>query len=83
MPGSFLPKRIRTIVESGPVPRISRARMACVAVICTITCAAFASGRLQRFEHRIAPYIPVQSADVPTFSALITENFAGLSVTEL
>jgi beta-lactamase regulating signal transducer with metallopeptidase domain len=46
MPGSFLPQRIRRIMEGGPVPRISRARMACVGVACAITCTAFAAGTL-------------------------------------
>ena len=48
MPGSFLPERIRKIIEGGPVPRISRTRMACVAVICTLTCTVFAAGKLAR-----------------------------------
>lgn len=46
MPGSFLPKRIREIMEGGPAPRISRARMACVGVACAITSTAFAGATL-------------------------------------
>jgi TonB family protein len=46
MPGSFLPQRIRKIMEVGPAPRISHIRMTCVAVLCTITCAVLASGTL-------------------------------------
>jgi hypothetical protein len=46
MPGSLLPQRIRQIMEGGRVPRISRARMACVGVACAITCTAFAAGTL-------------------------------------
>ena len=50
MPGSMLPQRIRKIIEGGPVPYISRTRMAGVAVICTITCIVFATGTLDRAQ---------------------------------
>ena len=50
MPGSFLPQRIRKIIEGAPVPRISRTRMACVAVICTVTCTVCAAGKLERTQ---------------------------------
>jgi BlaR1 peptidase M56/surface antigen-like variable number repeat protein len=46
MPGSSLPRRIRQILEGGPVQHISRARVACVGVACAITCTAFAAGKL-------------------------------------
>jgi TonB family protein len=48
MPGSFLPQRIRQIIEGGQVPRISRTRMACVTAACAITCTVFAAGKLDR-----------------------------------
>jgi TonB family protein len=53
MPGSFLPLRIQKIIEGGPVPRVSRTRMACVAVICTLTCTVFAAGKLVRTQQAI------------------------------
>jgi beta-lactamase regulating signal transducer with metallopeptidase domain len=46
MPGSFLPRRIRQIMEGTQAPRILRTRMARVAVACAITCTAFTAGRL-------------------------------------
>ena len=54
MPGSFLPERIQKIIEGGPVPRISRTRMACVAVICTLTCTVFAAGTLDHARQNIS-----------------------------
>ena len=50
MPGSFLPQRIRQIMEGRQVPRISRARMACVGLACAITCTAFAAGTLDHAQ---------------------------------
>jgi hypothetical protein len=47
MPGSYLSRRIRQILEGDPVPRVSRMRMACVSVACAITCFAFAAGVLE------------------------------------
>jgi hypothetical protein len=46
MPGSSLERRIRQILESSPVPRISRARMGCVCVACAILSTAVAAGTL-------------------------------------
>jgi beta-lactamase regulating signal transducer with metallopeptidase domain len=54
MPGSFLPKRIRRIMAGNPTPRISRTRMACVAVACAITCTAFAAGRLDHAKSNLS-----------------------------
>jgi hypothetical protein len=50
MPGSFLQQRIRRILEGGQAPRISRTRMACVAVACAVTCAVFAAGTLDHAQ---------------------------------
>jgi BlaR1 peptidase M56/Surface antigen variable number repeat len=47
MPGSFLPQRIRQIMEGQSSPRLSSARMACVAVVCAMTCTAFAAATLE------------------------------------
>ena len=46
MPGSSLARRIRQILESSSVPRISRSRMACVCVACTVLSTALAAGTL-------------------------------------
>ena len=53
MPGSFLPQRIRQIMEGGPAPRISRTRMACVAAACAITCTLFAAGTLDHARQNV------------------------------
>lgn len=54
MPGSFLPQRIRQIMEGHPSSRLSSARLACVAIVCAITCTAFAVGTLEH-ARRDAP----------------------------
>jgi len=55
MPGSFLPQRIRKIMEGAQVPQISRARIACVAAACTITWTAFAAGTLEHARLQSSP----------------------------
>jgi TonB family protein len=54
MPGTFLPQRIRKIVESGQTPRISRTRTACVAVLCAIACSVTVAGTLGRVQQPAA-----------------------------
>jgi beta-lactamase regulating signal transducer with metallopeptidase domain len=54
MPGSFLPQRIRKIMEGGPAPRISRMRMACVVAACAITCTVFAAGTLDHARQNVS-----------------------------
>ena len=46
MPGGFLEKRIRRILEGGPLPRLSRARLVCACIACAATSAAFATSTL-------------------------------------
>jgi len=46
MPGSFLPQRIRKILEGGQAPRVSSARMAFAVTTCAFTSAALAAGTL-------------------------------------
>lgn len=46
MPGTFLPQRIRKIVQARPALRISRTRMACAVALCVMTCTASAAGKL-------------------------------------
>jgi hypothetical protein len=50
MPGSSLPRRIRQILEGGPVPQISRARMVCFCVACAISCTTIAAGTLSHAQ---------------------------------
>jgi hypothetical protein len=46
MPGGFLEERIRRILEGGPLPRLSRARLVCACIACAATSAAFATSTL-------------------------------------
>jgi bla regulator protein blaR1 len=64
MPGGFLPRRIRKIIQDAPVPRISRTRMACVAAACALTSGAFAAGTLERSRQGGTP------GDLPTFDVV-------------
>jgi hypothetical protein len=48
MPGSFLPQRIRRILEGRPAQRLSRARLACMAVACAMVSAVFTAGAVDR-----------------------------------
>jgi TonB family protein len=48
MPGSFVPRRIRQIMEGSPVPQVSRSRMALVFSMFVITSTLFATGALDR-----------------------------------
>jgi hypothetical protein len=50
MPGNSLARRIRQILESSSVPRISRSRMACVCVGCTVLSTALAAGTLDHAQ---------------------------------
>jgi hypothetical protein len=47
MPGSALPNRIRRILHPGAVSKISRARIAGIAVACVISCSTFTAARLE------------------------------------
>jgi hypothetical protein len=46
MPGGFLEERIRRILEGGPLPRLSRARLVGACIACAATSAAFATSTL-------------------------------------
>ena len=52
MPGSFLPQRIRKILEGAQVPRASCARMACAVAASAVLSAALASGTLAHAPRR-------------------------------
>ena len=59
MPGSFLPQRIRQIMEGRPSSPLSGARMACVAVVCAITSTAIAVGALEHARPVASPQLAV------------------------
>ena len=59
MPGGLLPQRIRRIMD-GHATHISRPHMACVAVLCAITCTAFATGTLDHAKNSPSQIITVQ-----------------------
>jgi hypothetical protein len=73
MPGSFLPQRIRQIMEGGQAPRISRTRMACVTAACAITCTVFAAGTLDHARQNVF----AQSQRGPSGAALATKFVLG------
>jgi beta-lactamase regulating signal transducer with metallopeptidase domain len=50
MSGTFLPQRIRKIVEGRQIARISRTRMVCAVVVCAVACTAFGAGRIDHAE---------------------------------
>jgi VWFA-related protein len=67
MPGSFLPQRIRRILEGRPAQRISRARMVCMAVACAVVSAVFTAGAVDRRtpeQRSVAPVVIVQAPPV-------------------
>ena len=73
MPGGFLQQRIRQILESGPVPRISRTRMAFVAVMCAVTCAVFAAGTLDHAGQG-APEQSAKNNEEPEYARILTPH---------
>ena len=48
MPGSFLPQRVKNIIEGVRAPRISRTRTLCTVAACAISSTVFATGTLER-----------------------------------
>jgi TonB family protein len=55
MPGGSLEERIRRILEGGPLPRLSRARLACACIACAATSAAFATSTLDHQRPAVQP----------------------------
>ena len=55
LPGGFLGERLRKIIEIGPRPRISGTWMACVAVVCAITCTIAVAGTVEHVDMKISP----------------------------
>jgi hypothetical protein len=68
MQGSFLPQRIRWILEGRPAQRISRARLVCMAVACAVVSAVFAAGAVDRRTPEQRTVAPVVIAPAPTVS---------------
>jgi uncharacterized protein (TIGR03435 family) len=62
MPGSALPRRIRTIAQN-PCQKISRTRLMCAALACAIPTVVFAAGRLDSIPPALT--LPVFLAQVP------------------
>jgi hypothetical protein len=60
MPGGFLEERIRRILEGGPLPRLSRARLVGACIACAATSAAFATSTLDRQRGAMLPAPEVQ-----------------------
>jgi hypothetical protein len=62
MPGSFLPQRVKNIIDGVHAPRISRARLMCTVAGCVISSTVFAAGTLERAVRILPP--PAQAATV-------------------
>ena len=69
MPGSFLPARIRMILEGRAAQRISRMRMACLLVACALTSAIFTAGAVDRQIPARFPAPPVVIVPEPVATA--------------
>jgi hypothetical protein len=66
MPGSFLPRRIRQILEGGSVPHISRTRMVCVCLVCAVSGTSIAAGTLDHAQpNSSAEHAMIQSESAP------------------
>jgi uncharacterized protein (TIGR03435 family) len=80
MSGSSLPRRIRRIVEDRPALPISGGRMAWVIAFCSIACAAFASGTLDRSRPLGSTSAFPQSANPNTDSVRLTFTSESLQI---
>ena len=69
MSGGSLEERIRRILEGGPVPRLSRARLVCACIACAATSAAFATSTLDRQRGGGQPDQKVEIAQAQTNSS--------------
>jgi uncharacterized protein (TIGR03435 family) len=54
MPGIGLKHRIRQILSGGPIPKISRPRMACTVAVCAAAAGIFAAGKLVHAQQGLA-----------------------------
>ncbi|HKV54075.1 MAG TPA: M56 family metallopeptidase [Candidatus Binataceae bacterium] len=81
MPGPRLPDRIRTIIESPPIPRVSRVRATCLVLACAITLPGSATGVLAHAhspgaQHSIEAAARLGDAPVPGRKAIRSESSA-------
>jgi hypothetical protein len=73
MPGGFLEERIRRILEGGPLPRLSRARLVCACIACAATSAAFATSTLDHQRPARQPSQATRSNGNPALPATSQE----------
>ena len=85
MPGSYLPQRVKKIINGVRAPKISRTRLACTALACAIPAVAFAAGTLDHvpqilplpFPKWSVPQPPVLIAQVQAPAAAASSGCAG------
>jgi bla regulator protein blaR1 len=65
MPGSYLPQRVKKIIDGIRAPRVSPIRMACTAVACAVPVALFAAGTLGRVQPNFPPTLPLPAPPQP------------------
>ena len=70
MPGSFLPRRLRQILEVPLAPRISRPRMICLMGACALTTALFAAGTLDHARQAVPQPAPAPLEKHPATTTL-------------
>jgi len=73
MPGGFLERRIRRILEGGPLPRLSRPRLVCACIACAATSAAFATSTLDHQRPARQPSQATRSNGNPALPATSQE----------
>jgi bla regulator protein BlaR1 len=72
MPGSYLPQRVKKIIEGVRPPIISRTRLAFAALVCAIPAAVFAAGTLDHAA-QILPLPSLPASPLPLPPALIAQ----------
>jgi uncharacterized protein (TIGR03435 family) len=72
MPGSYLPQRVKKIIDGIRAPRISPLRMASATLACAIPAALFAAGTLEHIP-RTLPLRPLPALAVPQPPVLLAQ----------
>jgi uncharacterized protein (TIGR03435 family) len=72
MPGVYLPRRIKSIMNGVRAPRVSRARLACAGLVCAIPAALFAGGSLDHAP-QLLPLWPLPARAVPQPPELLAQ----------
>ena len=72
MPGSYLPQRVRKIMDGVRALRISRTRMACTALACAIPAVLFAAGSLDHIPQTL-PLVPLPARPLPQPPVLLAQ----------